>query len=283
MKIIDVSEHQGNINWNKVKADGIGGVIIRAGYGKGNVDDNFTKNIQGAIKAGFKMIGVYWFSYAYTVEMAKREAQYVNDIIKPYKSYINLGVYFDWEYDSMSYANKNGITCNRKLITDMNLAFCQRIKELGYKAGYYTNLDYQQNYIDTSRLKNFYKWFARYISTEQKDCYLWQYSSSGSVAGISGPVDMNELIGKAIEYNIDNISSDENNSNNSEDYDMPMIKRGSSGKAVKIWQVIVGTTIDGIFGSNTEAATKRFQDKYNLVVDGIVGPKTWKAGLSNIK
>lgn len=75
---------------------------------------------------------------------------------------------------------------------------------------------------------------------------------------------------------------DDNTENNSEEYDMPLIKRGSSGKAVKIWQIIVGTTIDGIFGVNTEAATKRFQERNNLEVDGIVGPKTWKVGLESI-
>lgn len=67
-----------------------------------------------------------------------------------------------------------------------------------------------------------------------------------------------------------------------EEYNMPLIKRGSSGKAVKIWQVIVGTTIDGNFGVNTEARTKLFQEKKGLVVDGIVGPKTWEAGLMSV-
>lgn len=211
MKIIDVSVHQGKINWDKVKASGIGGVIIRAGYGKGNVDKNFKANIEGAIKAGFSNIGIYWFSYAYTVDMARREAQYCNDVISKYKDKINLGVYFDWEYDSMSYAKKNGIEPNKKLITDMNLYFCRRIRDLGYKAGYYLNLDYQKNFIDVSKLTEFYKWFARYTSEKQADCYLWQYSSSGKVSGISGNVDMNELMG-AIKSN--NSGSNKKKSNN---------------------------------------------------------------------
>lgn len=275
MKIIDVSEHQGKINWNKVKASGINAAIIRAGYGKGNVDERFIENIKAAINAGIISIGVYWFSYAYTVDMAKREAQYCNDLIKPYKDKLNLGVYFDWEYDSMNYAKKRGVYPNKNLITNMNIYFCDKIRELGYKAGYYLNLDYQQNFIDVSRLKEFYKWFARYVSTEQRDCYIWQYSANGSVDGISGPVDMNELIGKPVEHN--NV-----NNSNKEEYNMPLIKRGSSGKAVKIWQIIVGTTVDGIFGTNTEESTKRFQERNNLVVDGIVGPITWKAGLDSI-
>lgn len=84
------------------------------------------------------------------------------------------------------------------------------------------------------------------------------------------------------ESNSDSNTGSNNEVINSEEYDMPLIRRGSSGKAVKIWQIIVGATIDGIFGQNTEAATKRFQERNNLEVDGIVGPKTWKAGLESI-
>ena len=90
MKIIDVSEHQGRIDFNKVKASGIEGVIIRAGFGKGNIDERFKENIEGAIEAGFDNLGVYWFSYAFTVEMAKREAQFCNDVIAAYKGELNL-------------------------------------------------------------------------------------------------------------------------------------------------------------------------------------------------
>lgn len=195
MKFIDVSEHQGRIDFNKVKADGIDGVIIRAGFGKGNVDERFRENIEGAINAGFKNLGVYWFSYAYTVEMAKREAQYCNDVIAAYKDKLNLGVYFDWEYDSMNYAKKNHAVMNRDLITDMNKVFCQRIEELGYIAGYYVNYDYERNYIISSILKYYKKWYAQYSNNRESDCYIWQYASTGRVNGIAGNVDMNELIG----------------------------------------------------------------------------------------
>lgn len=195
MKIIDVSVHQGNINWKKVKAAEVNGVVIRAGYGKGNIDKRFIDNIESAIEAGFKYIGVYWFSYAYTTDMARREAQYLNDVAGAYKDKLNLGVFFDWEYDSMTYAKKLGMKCNKSLITDMCVAFCKKITELGYKAGYYLNQDYEKNYIDTSKLTSYRKWYARYISQRQANCYIWQYTSSGKVKGISGNVDMNELIG----------------------------------------------------------------------------------------
>ena len=197
MVVIDVSVHQGKIDFKKVKAAGINGVVIRAGYGKGNIDKRFIDNIDGAIAAGIEFIGAYWFSYAYSVDMAKREAQYINEAVGPYKNKLNLGVYFDWEYDSMDYAKKLGVNCSKSLITDMNVAFCKKISELGYKAGYYLNLDYSRNHIDESKLTAYRKWFARYGVTKQDGCYLWQYSSSGKVNGISGNVDMNELIGEA--------------------------------------------------------------------------------------
>lgn len=194
MAVIDVSVHQGKIDFKKVKAAGIDGVVIRAGYGKGNIDKRFIDNIESAIEAGFKYIGVYWFSYAYTTDMARREGQYLNDVAGAYKDKLNLGVFFDWEYDSMTYAKKLGMKCNRALITDMCVAFCKKITELGYKAGYYLNQDYEKNYIDTSKLTSYRKWYARYISQRQANCYIWQYTSSGKVSGISGNVDMNELI-----------------------------------------------------------------------------------------
>ncbi len=67
-----------------------------------------------------------------------------------------------------------------------------------------------------------------------------------------------------------------------EDYNMKQIKKGSTGKAVKIWQLIIGVSVDGDFGSKTEAATKTWQKSHGLTPDGIVGPKTWKAGLESV-
>lgn len=195
MKIIDVSVHQGEIDWKKVKASGVRGAVIRAGYGKGNIDQKFTQNIEGAINAGIEFIGVYWFSYAYTSDMAKREAQFCNDVINPYKDKLNLGVFYDWEYDSMNYAKKNGAALNKDIITDMNMIFCEEMNKLGYIAGYYLNYDYSRNYINTAKLKEFRKWFAWYnLQLEEDGCFLWQYTSSSKCDGINGGVDMNELI-----------------------------------------------------------------------------------------
>ena len=277
MKVLDVSVYQDNIDWQKVKADGVEGVIIRAGYGQGNIDEKFKKNIEGAIAVGLN-IGVYWFSYAYTVAMARKEATFCHAVIGKYKGKINLPVFFDWEYDSMNWAKKNGVTPDKMLITEMNLAFCERMTDFGYISGYYLNLDYSKNYIDETKLKAYKRWFARYTVTEQKDCYLWQYTSKSRVAGISGNVDMNKL------FDTSDIADPEKEEEKDEEgeYNMPTIKKGSRGKAVKIWQVIVGVEVDGIFGPDTDRATKVFQDDHGLYIDGIVGKNTWKAGLESV-
>lgn len=198
MKIIDISEHNGKIDFSKVKNDEIEGVIIRAGYGKGNADEYFVRNINGAIKNKLH-VGIYWFSYAYTKEMATREARYCNDLIQTYKLNIDLPVFFDWEYDSMKYAKKNGAEVDKALIVAMTKAFCDEIESLGYTAGYYTNHDYfNQFYKGASSLKKYKIWFADY-EDEYKNCYLQQTSDKGKIDGISGTVDTDILYGELVE------------------------------------------------------------------------------------
>ena len=202
MKIIDVSVHQGEIDWKKVKTSGVRGAVIRAGYGKGNIDQKFKANIEGAINAELEFIGIYWFSYAFTKEMALKEAIYCNETIEKYKDVLNLGVFYDWEYDSMNYARKNGAFLSKDMITEMNVIFCEEMTKLGYIAGYYLNYDYSRNYINTARLQKFRKWFAWYNPTlDEKNCFLWQTSSNGRVEGIEGAVDENKLVGETDQQN----------------------------------------------------------------------------------
>jgi murein L,D-transpeptidase YcbB/YkuD len=124
--------------------------------------------------------------------------------------------------------------------------------------------------VPAKLLKEYKKWFAWYTSNPQKNCYIWQYTDKGSVSGISGTVDINEWY-----------ESNES-SNESEDYVMPQLQKGSQGKAVAVWQIIVSAIPDGTFGAETIEATKIFQREHGLLVDGIVGPKTWKEGLASL-
>jgi GH25 family lysozyme M1 (1,4-beta-N-acetylmuramidase) len=152
--VLDVSQWQGKIDFNKVKASGVSAVIIRCGYGKYkaggsmNTDSYFYQNIKNTKAAGLA-VGVYYFSYAYTRQQAINEANHCLRIIKGYG--LNLPVYFDWEYDSMTKAKKfMGSKAFKKVnwrsnITDMTAAFCDTITKGGYRAGYYFNLQYLNN------------------------------------------------------------------------------------------------------------------------------------------
>lgn len=196
-RIIDVSKHQGDISFSIV-APQIDGVIIRAGYGwSGNTTDTkWLRNIQGFEGTG-KPIGVYWFSYAYTVDQARTEAARCLDLVRNHN--IQLPIFFDWEYDSYTYATKQGVYPTKSLITAMIDAFCSVIKSAGYEAGFYFNEDYRKNYIDVDYLgAKYHTWYARYANIQTPSYDIWQYSSDGSIIGISGKVDMNYLINEAL-------------------------------------------------------------------------------------
>jgi lysozyme len=190
-KAIDVSKHQGTINWNKVKAAGIQAAFIRAGYGRYDTqqDSKFSENIKGAAAAGL-LIGVYWYSYAATEAEAKQEAETCLKVIKPYKNKITLPVFFDQEYES-------NIKAASKLVrTACCTAFMDVIKAAGFDTGLYCSYDWITNWISNVDGK---KWVAQYASKcsyKKDDLYMWQYSSKGSVDGISGNVDMDILYGE---------------------------------------------------------------------------------------
>lgn len=190
-KYIDISKFQGNVDFEKVKPH-VDGIIIRAGYGKNNIDGKFVRNITECNRLGIPC-GVYWFSYAYTEEMAKKEAEYCLAAIKPYK--VELPVCFDFEYDSVTYAQKNGVGIGKTLATALCHAFCGAIEAAGYYAMNYTNKDYLSRYFDESTLK-YDLWIAAWPTNPdpakppRSDCGIWQYTSKGSVPGISGNVDM---------------------------------------------------------------------------------------------
>lgn len=205
IKGIDISSWQTNIDWAKVKADGVGFAIIRAGYGSSlsQKDNQFENHIKGALGVGLK-VGIYWFGYAYNATTGAKEADICNEVIKGYKDKIELPVFYDWEYDSESYIKKMGYTPTKDLVTSTTIGFMDRMKALGYKTGFYTNWDYLSRLYDYSRLKNYDLWMASYSSSKPSgyDCAIQQYSASGKVNGINGNVDMNWLYkeyGKKVE------------------------------------------------------------------------------------
>ena len=186
---IDVSEHNGNIDWKKVKQAGVQYAIIRAGYGKNTVDGKFYANIQGAI-ANDIPVGIYWFTYALDINGVKAEAKKCLDTIKGYN--ISLPVFFDFEYDTIRYANENGVTLGKTEFNNHTVAFCEAIKEAGYIPGTYYNLDYYNRFVDKNKIGQYFTWYAQYASSPSITNFdMWQYSSTGKVDGIAGNVDMN--------------------------------------------------------------------------------------------
>ncbi|MBQ5687707.1 MAG: peptidoglycan-binding protein [Ruminococcus sp.] len=288
MKAIDVSYYQGKIDYNKVKSAGIGAVIVRAGSDR-KVDPTCVPNLQGFMAVNIP-VGVYWLGIPLSVAQAKEEAQMCIGVIKKYK--LNLPVYYDWEEYSEDYYKKaTGKAPTKKLVTDMHLAFCAEIEKAGFRAGYYTNYDIPARLLDESKLKakGYSKWLACWGPNQPSNAGdIWQ-SGIGRVNGINGDVDLDTLINEKLIQGMSNNGGGSNNNGgntapveSSITVSMPTLTVGCQGKAVKIWQIIVGETPDGIFGSKTLTKTKNFQKATGLTQDGIVGPASWTKGLNSV-
>jgi GH25 family lysozyme M1 (1,4-beta-N-acetylmuramidase) len=188
---IDVSEHNGALDWARIKAAGIQFAIIRTGYGTSHTDNYFKANMEGALGQGIP-VGIYHFSYALNETGAKNEAAFVIKLLEPYKDKITLPVFFDFEYDTVSYAKKQGVTLGKTAFNAHAVAFLEQIQAAGYTPGVYYNLDYRNNMVDTTELGSYVQWYAQYSSKASFTGYdLWQYSSSYQISGVSGKFDVN--------------------------------------------------------------------------------------------
>ena len=187
---IDVSKHNGSINWEEVKNSGVSFVIIRCGY-RGSatgviVDDpKFRENIQGATAAGLK-VGIYFFSQAVNGVEAVEEASAVIDRISGYK--ISYPVFIDVEAAG---GRADGISNDTR--TEVVKAFCETIQDSGYTAGVYANKNWLGSKMSTGSFSGYNIWLAQYAAapTYNGRYEMWQYSSTGKISGISGNVDLN--------------------------------------------------------------------------------------------
>lgn len=194
---IDVSEHQGEIDWQAVASDGVDFAIIRAGYrgySKGGLfrDEYFDANMQGAHEAGIDT-GIYFFSQAISVEEAIEEAEFLLDMLEEYRDTVSLPVFFDWEHIGQADARADGLGGDE--LTDCAEAFCRAISQAGYETGIYAYRSLGYFNYDLSRLTDFEWWIA--ALGDDPDFYyshhFWQYSVTGSVAGINGEVDLDMM------------------------------------------------------------------------------------------
>ncbi len=189
---IDVSAHQGDIDWQSVKNAGVDFAIIRVGYrgytsGGISMDPKFSQNLQGAKEEGLS-VGAYFFSQATTEMEAAEEAAFALECLDDAK--LDLPVYYDWEPVETE-ARTDDVTGAQ--VTKFAQAFCNVITDAGYEAGVYFNESMGYGFLDLSELADYDFWLAQYLDAPDfyYDFAMWQYSSSGEVPGIEHPVDLN--------------------------------------------------------------------------------------------
>ena len=196
---IDVSSHQKDINWKKVKEAGIDFVIIRIGYrgygesGKVTIDSYFEKNYEGARAAGLD-VGVYFFSQAITVDEVKEEAEFVFKHLKGKE--ISYPVVYDLEKIKNEPARTDNLTSEQ--INDMTLEFCNLVKEKGYTPSVYGNSKTFTTKMALEKFNDIDKWYAGYPEAGNYDYpfypyefNLWQYTETGTLPGVNTQVDIN--------------------------------------------------------------------------------------------
>ncbi|MDD6310540.1 MAG: GH25 family lysozyme [Firmicutes bacterium] len=207
---LDLSTWQSKLSdedWATIRKNGVTAVILRAGYselssGQHATDSVFEDNLKGACRAGIR-VGVYYFTAALNADEARSEAEYMLDIIRPYKNNITLPVVYDFE------SNERGRLTGYMLrsigvsgCTDMCQAFCDKVAEEGYDPMIYASRTVFENNLDMDRLEGKYKiWIAQYpfgssATGYEGEFYMWQYSSNVRISGLSARLDANYIFEK---------------------------------------------------------------------------------------
>lgn len=190
---VDVSQHQYDIDWKALAADGFDYAIIRVGYrgyteGKMSIDPYFEENMKGAADAGLD-VGVYFFSQATSVEEGVEEAEFLLEAIEGYE--INYPVVFDWE--PMFLYNSRTLTYDGDTVTDASIAFMERVAQAGYTPMTYYNKSIAYLKLDLEKLDGYHVWLAQYATDAPDYIYhfdMWQYGTA-KVAGVEGECDVN--------------------------------------------------------------------------------------------
>ncbi|MBO6015635.1 MAG: glycoside hydrolase family 25 protein [Lachnospiraceae bacterium] len=192
-KGVDVSHHQGAINWEKVKAAGYEFAFLRIGYrgygsaGTLGVDKRFAENLQNAHAAGLD-VGVYFFSQAVNETEAEEEAELVLSQLSGAK--LELPVVYDPELIRDTAARTDDVSGEQ--FTKNTQTFCEKVRAAGYDPMIYSNMVWEGFLFDMKALENYPVWYADYEPKPQTPYHFvfWQYSEKGHVDGIDGIVDL---------------------------------------------------------------------------------------------
>ena len=193
---IDVSHHQGVIDWDAVKGSGVKFAIVRVSYSTRRDDTQFERNIAECERLGIPH-GVYIYSLATSIDEAISEAEKVISALNGRK--LEMPVFYDLE----SERTRN---CSSDVIQAIATSFCKKIEESGYKTGIYANKNWFTNILKGEYFDKCLKWVAQYndkLTYSAENIMMWQYSSDGAVNGIKGRVDMNKCY-----YEIEGVSDD---------------------------------------------------------------------------
>lgn len=189
---VDVSAYQGDVDWEKVAASGIEFAIIRLGYrgyGSGKLvkDEKAAQNLRGARDAGLK-VGAYFFSQALTIKEVDQEIQFMLGVLG--ETYLDMPLVLDWEIPA---ADARTANMDARTLTDLQLHFCEKVSEIGYKPMIYFNWHQSENLYYLSELEEYPFWLALYQDrmTYPWRVEMWQYTCTGRVPGIYGDVDIN--------------------------------------------------------------------------------------------
>ena len=190
---IDVSSHQGTIDWKKVKEAGVKFAYIRCGYrgyetGLINKDETFDYNISQA-KANGIQVGVYFFSQAVSQKEAEEEAEFTLSCMKKYD--IDLPVVYDFEKPGGIFART--YTQSKDVTTENAVLFCHIMQRKGYDAMIYNSTNLFEKLFNLEYIQEFGTWVAHYNTPYPTYPYtyqIWQYSDSGKIDGIDQAVDL---------------------------------------------------------------------------------------------
>ena len=302
VKGIDVSTWQGSIDWSKVKADGISFVIIRAAYrgstsGGISGDDKFKANIEGAINAGIP-VGAYIFSQAINEAEAREEASYLMNLCKGYN--ISLPLVLDYEYAGNNEGRLFNAHLSKEAATNVCVAFCNAIREGGFSPMVYANKSMLTNNLYGNEIaKHGQIWLAQYASapTYNGTYSFWQYSSKGSVNGISGNVDMDYWYKNGARYSVTyELNGGKNNPGNISTFDesthFKLLDPTKDGYIFKGWYKNKEfteriTEINGSIGQSITVYAKWEFDGYYVKYDANAKPldrkETGSTGKSEMK
>mgnify|MGYP002522905149 CR=1 FL=1 len=282
---LDISAWQGVISARTFINfhESISNIFLRSSYTSWDSfslhrDKCFVQNLEAAYKSNAR-IGVYHYSQAISETEAIAEAKYVIDLLQPYKRWIQLPVAFDWEFGGRlsSYKAKQ---MGKQRCKQICAAFCREIRKAGYKPLVYANLSTLNGYIESDIYKDWPIWVAQYSSrcNYKHPWYMWQYTSSGTVKGIPGKVDLNWI-------------------NRTEMVPHPVatyhgtlpvlphrgwLTSGDKGEQVKRlqqflnWYGAYGLDVDGIVGRKTIDAVRQYEGREKLRVDGAFGSECLK-------